>query len=302
MKFSVWPNSNRPIDEALDLGKHLDGAGWYGFWYADHYMPNTGSSDIERGDVHEVWGVLPAVAAVTSNLRVGPLVSPTSVHHPAVLANRAVTVDHVSSGRFVLGLGAGWQINEHERYGIALEPPRQRVDRFEEAIQVIRSLLDEEVSTFDGAIYQIDGAPSDPAPVQERLPILVGTSGKRMCRITAAHADEWNAWGGPDMAARSLATFRASCESVGVDPASKQLSVQALFTLSDDQATIDKAQEAGGERAVAGSVNHWLDEIGRYQELGFEEIIVPDFALGESAQARREAYDRITAEIMPQFA
>lgn len=134
MLFSVWPAPHRPIDEVFDLARSSDRLGWYGFWYADHYMPNTGSEAFEAGDTHEVWGVLPAVAVVTDSIRLGPLVSPTSVHHPALLANGAATIDHVSGGPMVLGLGAGWQINEHKAYGIALEEPRTRVDRFEEAI------------------------------------------------------------------------------------------------------------------------------------------------------------------------
>ena len=139
MKFSVWPNMANPVDEALDTARWADAAGWYGVWYADHYMPNTGTEEIKRGDTHECWAMLPAIAAVTERVRLGSLVAPTSVHHPAVLANRAATIDHISNGRMVLGLGAGWQINEHKAYGIELEPPGRRVERFEEAIQIIRS-------------------------------------------------------------------------------------------------------------------------------------------------------------------
>ncbi|MCP3937188.1 MAG: LLM class flavin-dependent oxidoreductase, partial [Actinomycetia bacterium] len=159
MKFSVWPNPARSIEEILDLARLADDLGYYGFWFADHYMPNTDSEAMQPGDTHEVWGVLPAVAAVTKSIRVGPLVSPTSVHHPALLANRAATIDHVSDGRMVLGLGAGWQINEHKAYGIELEAPKERVDRFEEAIQITRSMLDCEHTTFNGSIYTVADAP-----------------------------------------------------------------------------------------------------------------------------------------------
>ncbi|MFT7476388.1 MAG: alkanesulfonate monooxygenase SsuD, partial [Verrucomicrobiales bacterium] len=228
MKFSVWPSPSRSTDEVLKLARTADASGWFGFWFADHYMPNTGDDTIEAGDVHEIWSILPAVAATTESIRIGSLVSPTSVHHPAVLANRATTLDHVSHGRMVLGLGAGWQINEHRAYGIELEPPKERVDRFEESIQVIRSLLDEDRTTFAGTYYSIDDAPSDPSPVQAKLPILVGTSGPRMCRITANHAQEWNAWGPPNVAAQKVEVFSAACERVDVDMAGKHMSVQAL--------------------------------------------------------------------------
>ena len=185
MKFSVWPNSSRPVSEILELARLADTEGWHGLWYADHYMPNTGSEAFAPGDMHECWAMLPAIAAVTERVRLGSLVAPTSVHHPAVLANRAATIDHISNGRLVLGIGAGWQINEHHAYGIELEPPATRVDRFEEAIQIVRSLLDEERTTFEGTHYTITDAPMDPKPVQSPLPILVGTASPRMMRITA---------------------------------------------------------------------------------------------------------------------
>jgi alkanesulfonate monooxygenase SsuD/methylene tetrahydromethanopterin reductase-like flavin-dependent oxidoreductase (luciferase family) len=300
MKFSVWPNPGRPTDETLELAKLADSLGWFGFWFADHYMPNTGSEDIEPGDVHEVWSVLPAVAAVTENIRVGPLVSPTSVHHPAVLANRAATLDHISHGRFVLGLGAGWQINEHKAYGIELEAPKTRVDRFEEAIQITRSLLDEDRTTFEGTHYSIIDAPSDPSPIQDTLPIVVGTAGPRMCRITARYAQEWNTWGAPALAAEKRQIFLNACDKVGVDPSTKHMSTQALFVLTEDQDAIDKALNGPmGDRTVAGSDEFIIDAIGQYATDGFDELIVPDFTLGATAEARREAYERFTAEIIP---
>ena len=202
MKMSVWPNMSQPPAEVFDTARWAEAAGWYGVWYADHYMSNTGSTEIERGDAHECWAMLPAIAMATERVRIGSLVAPTSVHHPAVIANRAITIDHISNGRMVLGLGAGWQINEHHAYGIELEPPKQRVDRFDEAIQIVRSLLDNDVTDFDGSVYRMTGAIADPKPIQSPLPILVGTAGRRMLRITARYADEWNAWGDVDAAPR----------------------------------------------------------------------------------------------------
>ena len=113
MKFSLWPDNDRPPAELLDEVRAAEDAGWHGVWLADHYLPNTGDATPARGDAYEVWGLLPALAAVTERVRIGTLVSPTSVHHPALLAKRAATIDRLSNGRMVLGLGAGWQINEH---------------------------------------------------------------------------------------------------------------------------------------------------------------------------------------------
>ncbi len=302
VKFSVWPNMNRPTSEVLDLARLVDDGGWFGIWYADHYMPNTGTEAIEPGDVHECWAMLPAIAAVTDRIRLGPLVAPTSVHHPAVLANRAATIDHLSDGRFVLGLGAGWQINEHHAYGIELEDPGPRVTRFEEAIQVVRSLLDRERTTFGGAVYAIADAPCDPKPIQPKLPILVGTGSPRMLRITARHAQEWNTWGGPDMAGGAVAKFRTACDAVGTDPSSIWTSVQALvFPTDDAESAADILGGAMGPRSIAGSDDRLVETLAAYADLGFDEFILPDFTLGDTRAERFDNLQRLNADVFSQL-
>ena len=279
----------RPPAQILEVARLADAEGWHGLWYADHYMPNTGSEAIQPGDLHECWAMLPAIAAVTERIRLGSLVAPTSVHHPAVLANRAATIDHLSGGRLVLGIGAGWQINEHLAYGIELEPPVTRVDRFEEAIQIVRSLFSNERTTFAGTHYTVTDAPMDPKPVQTPLPILVGTSSPRMLRITASHADEWNTWGAPQLAAANMAKLRSACGRVERDPATLRTSVQALVIITDDQATVDKVRAgAMAERTIVGSIDQVVTEIGAYADLGFDEFIVPDFTFADDT-ARRHA-------------
>lgn len=295
MLFSMWPNSSRPPAEALDLARMADTDGWHCFWYADHYMPNTGDESVESGDVHECWSMLPAIAAVTERVRLGPLVAPTSVHHPALLANRAATIDQLSGGRFVLGIGAGWQINEHKAYGFDLEAPGPRVSRFEESIQIVRSLLDNERTTFHGDFYDIVDAPCDPKPVQQQLPILVGTGSPRMLKITARHAQEWNTWGAPELAGDRRRVFLEACESVDTDPATKHTSVQALFFLDGDP-------EKSDDRSIAGTDQQIIEAIGEYAEQGFDEVIVPDFTLGKTAEQRRDAFQRIHDDIIPALA
>jgi probable F420-dependent oxidoreductase len=303
MKFSVWPNPERPTSEILDLARLADTEGWHGMWFADHYMPNTGNETIKQGDVHECWGVLPAIAAVTERIRIGPLVSPTSVHHPAVLANRAATIDHISNGRMVLGIGAGWQINEHKAYGIELQEPGPRVTRFDEAIQIIRSLLSEERTDFHGEYYDVTDAPADPKPVQSPLPILVGTGSPRMLRITARHADEWNTWGGPEMAGGALEKLLTACDQVGRDPATMRKSAQALVFINDDEAfAANIAGSDMGPRSIVGSTGQLVDQLGRYAELGFDEFIVPDFTLGGTAEERFANYGLIQSDVIPHLA
>jgi alkanesulfonate monooxygenase SsuD/methylene tetrahydromethanopterin reductase-like flavin-dependent oxidoreductase (luciferase family) len=302
MQFSAWPSPTRSTDEILDIARQADRAGWHGVWFADHYMPNTDDGATVDGDTHEAWAMLPAIAMTTRHVRIGPLVSPTSIHHPAVLANRAATIDHLSQGRFVLGIGAGWQVNEHRAYGIELPDPGPRVTRFEEAIQIVRSLLSERRTTFEGRYYRVTDAPAQPAPVQQRLPILVGTGSPRMLRIAARFADEWNTWGDLALAEQRATAFLDACEAVGRDPGSVRRSVQALvlFPENDEHAAKLRQREWSG-RALIGSPAELVDAVGRYVELGFDELIVPDWTFGKDPAERADSYARFDTEIATQF-
>lgn len=293
MQFSLWPQNDRTPAEVLEQARAAEEAGWHGVWLADHYMPNTGDATPARGDAYECWALLPAIAAVTRRVRVGTLVSPTSVHHPALLAKRASTIDHLSGGRMVLGLGAGWQVNEHRAYGIELEPPGKRVSRFEEAIQIVRSLLAEGSTTFHGECYDITDAPCDPKPVQSPLPVLVGTRSPRMLRITARYASEWNCWGTPETAAAQRAALLEACGKVGRDPATVRTSVNALVDLGG-------SAPPAGRAALAGSAQQLADALGRYAAAGFDEFILPDWNLGDDEPERADKVARIKSEVMDQ--
>ena len=148
-------------------------------------MPNDESATAKDGDVFECWSMISAIAAITQDLRIGSLVSPTTFRHPTVLANIAATIDQISNGRLTLGIGAGWQVNEHLAYGVDLLEGTERVDRFEEAIQIVTSMLRNNRTTFRGQHFSITDAPCQPRPIQTPLPIMVGTGGPRMSKITA---------------------------------------------------------------------------------------------------------------------
>ena len=300
MQYSMWIPNEYAVGPRWPTWPSLADAGpWRAIWYADHYMPNTATEEVADGDVYEAWTALPAIAAVTERVKLGPLVSPTSIHHPALLANRAATLDRISDGRFILGLGAGWQINEHAAYGFDLEAPGDRVARFEEAIEIVRSLLDEPRTDFDGRFYRFSDAPCQPAPVQSPLPILVGTAGPRMLRATARFAQEWNTWGAPDVAGEKMALFRSACEAVGTDPASLHTSVQALVFMSDDEQRLERWRaKADLERSIIGTPAQLAETIGRYADLGFDEFIVLGVTLGASPSERRDQYERFAADVI----
>jgi probable F420-dependent oxidoreductase len=294
VKFSLWPNVNRAPADLLEEVRVAEETGWYGVWLADHYMPNTGDATPARGDTYECWALIPALAAVTQRVRIGTLVSPTSVHHPALLAKRASTIDRLSGGRMTLGLGAGWQVNEHHAYGIELEPPGKRVSRFEEAIQIVRSMLSQDSTTFHGACYDITDAPCDPKPVQSPLPILVGTRSPRMLRITARHADQWNTWGIPEQAAVHRAALVETCQAVGRDPATVWTSANAMVGLGEGAAP-------PGRAALFGSAQQLVDQFGRYGELGFDEFVLPDWNLGAGKSERADKLARLKTEVFDQL-
>jgi probable F420-dependent oxidoreductase len=291
VKFSLWPRNDRAPADLLAEVRAVDEAGWYGVWFADHYMPNTGDENPARGDVYEVWGVLPAIATATSRVRVGTLVSPTSVHHPALLAKRAATIDQLSGGRMVLGLGAGWQINEHRAYGIELEAPGRRVSRFEEALTIIRSMLSQDSTTLHGTYYDVTDAPCDPKPVQSPLPLLVGTHSPRMLGITVRLADEWNTWGGPEQAASQRGALVAACEKADRDPATMHTSVNAFIDFGP-------ASAPAGRPTVTGSPEQLIDQFGQYAEAGFDEFNLPDWNLGASSAERIDTVARIKADVI----
>ena len=291
MKFSLWPGGDRAPADLLAEVRAAEAAGWYGAWLADHYMPNTGDSTPARGDTYECWALLPALAAVTERIRIGTLVSPTSVHHPALLAKRSSAIDRLSGGRMVLGLGAGWQVNEHHAYGIALEPPGKRVGRFEEAIQIVRSMLSEDFTTFHGEFYELTNAPCDPKPIQSPLPLLVGTHGPRMLGITARHADEWNTWGTPEEAAARRAALVQACDKAGRDPRTMWTSINVLVDLSGSMPPLSYP-------TIAGPAQQLVDQVGQYAELGFDEFILPDWNLGTDKAERADNLARIKTEVL----
>ena len=300
MKFSVWPLFSRPWDEVVSFARAVEAQGWHGLWYADHYMADHPADEPTDSPALECWEVLAGLAAATERLRLGTLVSPTTVHHPALLAKRAATLDRMSHGRFVLGLGAGWQVNEHRAYGIDLRSPKDRVDRFEEAIEIVSLLLTQQRTSFDGRHFTITDAPCEPKPVQSPLPILVGTAGRRMSRIAARFAHEWNVWGTPERVTALGQVIDAACTAEGRDPATLRRSAQALIMFDDGSDAMARMRDkADPERTIFGTSEQIAERIRAYQPLGIEEFIVPDFTLGATAQARIEGFSRFWTEVVP---
>jgi F420-dependent oxidoreductase-like protein len=304
MRFSVWPNPQQPWESILDVSRHAEATGWDGIWFADHFMPNA---DVEPGapaldPTLECWAVLAALAIAVPRVRLGSLVCGNTYRHPAVLAKQAAAVDVLSGGRLVLGLGAGWQENEHLAYGIDFFDVRTRMDRLEEACAVVTSLLSQERTTFEGRHYHLREAPAEPKPVQRPLPLLIGGGGEqRTMRIAARYANEWNVWGTPDVLRQKIGVLEQRCAEIDRDPAEIQRSAQALLFLSADEAFLEKMRGRDlGRAAIVGTPAEVQEVVGAYAEAGVHELIIPDFTLGDPAR-RQETLDLFLTEVAAPF-
>lgn len=301
MRLSFWAGPGQPWPEILAACQRAEASGWDGIWVADHFMPldtgygdgDPGGADVELGPVHEAWTMLGALAAVVPRVRLGAMVTGNTYRHPAVLAKMAATVDHISNGRLVLGLGAAWQENEHRRYGIPLGSAKERSDRLEEACQVITALLSPaRRSTVNGRYYCLDEAPLEPKPVQSHLPLLIGGAGeRRTLRTVARYADEWNAWGPPELIAAKMAVLDQHCRDEGRDPAAIQRSAAAMLWVA---ATEDEAARLTGPMAHRGGLVGTPEQLRRrlddYAAAGIQELVVPDFNLGSRRDEMLDAF------------
>lgn len=298
MRFSFWPGPNNAWEDTLALAQHAERTGWDGMWYADHFMPNAADTS---GPTSECWTTLAALAALVPRVRIGPLVTGNTYRHPAVLAKMAANVDIISGGRLVLGLGAGWQENEHTAYGIPFHTVGGRLRRLEEACEVITRLFANETSDYEGKHYTLRDAPLAPKPVQRPIPLLIGGGGEqKTLRIAAKYAQEWNVWGDPALLRHKMTILDTHCEELGRNPREIQRSAIALLALSDDPAFVERVG-AGGRPVLGGTAEQVRATVQEYIDAGVDEFVVPDFTLGRTADAKREAMDRFRDEIIARF-
>ncbi|BCY07381.1 TIGR03560 family F420-dependent LLM class oxidoreductase [Actinoplanes sp. L3-i22] len=279
MRISIWPGAGQPWSDIVEAARHAEVSGWDGVWIADHFMPNAGPGRDVTAPTLEAGSLVAGLAAAVPRVRIGTLVYGNTYRHPAVVANMAATVDQISGGRFTLGVGAGWQVNEHQQYGIDLPPTRQLLDRFVEALQVLHGLLRTPKTTFDGEYYQLTDALCEPKPIQDPLPIMIGAKGeKRMLGVVAEYADQWNTWGLPEVIAHKSAVLDRFCAERGRDPKSIARTAQALVV-------VDGPLPEGLPMPIIGGTPAKLaDAIAEYRAVGLDELIIPDGLLGTGAE------------------
>jgi len=254
-----------PWSEVRAFALAAEDRGFDSVWMWDHFFHRTEDGSVEG--MHEPWTILSAIAAVTDRVELGTLVMCTSFRSPGLLAKMAATLDEVSGGRLILGIGAGWFDPEYEAFGF---PVDRRVARFEESLRIVRSLLDGETLTFAGNFHRLEGAVLAPVPTR-RIPVLVAGDGPRMLRLTARHADAWNvAWyGHPDDGLRAMfATFDEVLEAEGRDPGAVARTVGV--TIRDPDAPVLEDEEL----AFRGSVAEMAALFDAYADLGADHLIL----------------------------
>ncbi|HIM35604.1 MAG TPA: LLM class flavin-dependent oxidoreductase [Pseudomonadales bacterium] len=298
---NTW-DSIRTVVELLEAGP------WSSVWFADHYLPPPGRREEEHLTAHEAFTLIAAVAGFTERLRLGHLVLGNTYRNPALVAKMASTLDQISHGRFTLGIGASWFKREHEAYGWDFPSMRERQDRFEEAVELIRALFTQKGPvSFDGRYYQLDEAPMAPGCFQEpHIPILVGGTGeRRTLRTLAQSGDVMNldGWAGGPMSAEyfhhKVGVVEKHCETVGRDPAEIRHTVLMPTMVTDDSSAVAEfmSNRRLGEGSAAGPKNYVIERIGEIVEAGASEIMI-----GGVLTDDLEQYQLIAEEIIPVFA
>jgi F420-dependent oxidoreductase-like protein len=295
-------------DAVLRLWRHGETTGWDAACVTDHFMPNTPDRE---GDVLECWSTLSALAATVPRLRVGTIVCGNTYRHPAVFAKMAATVDVLSGGRLICGIGAGWQENEHAAYGLPFHTVGERLRRLDEACQMLKLLWTQDRASFEGRYYRLSEAPCMPKPVQRPHPeLMIGGGGERVTlRIAAMHADHWNVWGGPEILAHKGRVLDEHCAAVGRDPRALTRSANVVLALGDDPAAEDAAvrrlmermgrpEAAARDIVLSGSVAAAQDKLARLREAGVDTVFV--FAApGFLPPDPRPPLDRFIGEVAP---
>jgi F420-dependent oxidoreductase-like protein len=278
-------------DQWVALSETCERVGIESLFRSDHYL--SLSSPHERA-AHDAWTTIAGLAARTTTLRFGTLVSPVTFRHPSLLANAVTTADHISGGRLELGMGAGWMELEHEAFGFPFPPLRERLEHLAEQLEIVHRLWTEEHVTFEGKHYRLADCPALPKPVQDpHPPLLVGGRAKPGTATPAARfADEYNVIGASvdDYAAARKALDEA-CEREGRDPKTLRMSIMTGVLLGADENDLrEKARasmerwgspmspeevlERGRARGTAGTPEQLIEGLGRLEEVGVERVML----------------------------
>ncbi len=283
----------------------VDGLGYAHLWTWDHLLPIFGARD---QPILEGWSVLGALAAITRRVDIGLLVAANTFRNPAIVAKAVATIDHISGGRCLLGLGASWFEPEHEAYGIEFgRGASQRLDWLEESAGLIRALLDGQMVDHAGPRYQARGLTLTPGPLR-RVPMLIGGVGERKTlRTVARHADLWNAYGTAEELRHKREVLLRHCDEVGRDPASIECSVACKPFIRDDEREADRllvralAHNRTRRADIADDASFWVGSPDQVAErmLELRAAGFTTFIAQVPAPYDEETLERFIGEVMP---
>ncbi|HLY13962.1 MAG TPA: LLM class flavin-dependent oxidoreductase [Candidatus Limnocylindrales bacterium] len=262
-----WP-------EQLAMARAVEAVGFDAVWVGDHLLYRWPGVAEARGP-WECWTMLAAIAASTSRISLGPLVASTSFHAPAMLAKQAATVDEISGGRLILGLGAGWNETEYTAFGFPFD---HRISRFEEAFTIIRTLLREGSIDFDGVYYQARDCELRPRPARPGgPPLMLGSLGERMLQIGAPYIDSWNAWydatgNAPAGVPALIATVDAAARAAGRDPAEIERTVAVLVQMPGGIGRFAGNYTTSQLPALSGPPQVMAEELRAYARAGIGAV------------------------------
>ena len=311
MKFGIQTSLNNvEWREIEDMWKFLDrDTKFHSAWTFDHFVP-PGPGQDANANCFEGWSALAALAAVTDRIRLGCLVTGVTYREPAVLAKMAATIDHISNGRLEFAIGAAWHGGEHEMYGIPFPAIKERQDRLDEAMQVIRMLFhaDGRVN-FAGKYYSLKEAVFVPKCVQRpHPPIMIGGGGeKRTLKAVAKYGDVMNVFGTPDVVKKKIEVLEGHCRDIGRDPAEIEKTIAASIIVTDNQGLIDRlvglfgsgmglSVEEAKKVLPIGPPAHVRSVVEAYAAVGVTTIIAQT-----QGPWKREIYQRMNDEVVAAF-
>jgi F420-dependent oxidoreductase-like protein len=280
VRFGIVADQNLPWATTVERWRRFEALGFDSAWDCDHFIQPSRPS----GPYFEAWTLLAGLAAVTSRIRLGVLVSCNTFRHPSLLAKEALTLDHISNGRLELGLGAGWYEPEHPMFGLPFPPAPELVGRFREAVELTDRLLSNDTTSYTGRYYEVREAAMRPRPIQQpRPPLVLAAHKPKMLRIVAEYADTWNSFGTVDEMRQRNAILDEHCAAIGRDAGAivRSLYGWAAMMPSDPWQSLDAFQ----------------DMVGRYAEAGVNEFLID--------QPRPDQFDvleRVATEVLPRLA
>jgi alkanesulfonate monooxygenase SsuD/methylene tetrahydromethanopterin reductase-like flavin-dependent oxidoreductase (luciferase family) len=297
-QYSDWPS-------LLEAGVRADRLGYDSIWTWDHLYPIVGSDD---GPIFEGWLTLAAWAQATEHVRIGLMVGANTFREPALTAKMATTLDHISNGRAVLGIGGAWFETEHEAFGLAFgDGFPERLRWLGEALPIMRGMLHGERPTATGPRYAAKAVRNDPMPIQDRLPLLIGGGGEQVTlKLVAKYGDANNVGGGVENVKRKEAILVQHCETVGRDPSEiERTTGLGTVVIRDSRAEAERIQKEIAARN--GGAEPWKDQpvgtpedvaekIAPFLEIGYRHLIA-----GFPSPYDEESMTRYATEVRPQL-